>query len=656
MIAALVLIILEFVSFVKFAYFVRCWFLSSHHYVGRRTAMARVSPSSGTRVGDAHATSRLFAQCFAFRVLNAFAVRTYFNADEFWQGPEVAHRFVFGYGHLTWEWERGLRGYAHVTIFAAVFKLAAWLGVDNTFVIAWGPRVAQAAIAGVGDVLTHQLARRWFQSDTAARYATFCSLACWFNWFCAVRTFSNCLEAVLTTGALVYWPWGTPAVGTASDANVSKEDSGKENARKNFGTANRVVAVALAGASCLVRPTAGLYFFPLFLTELIRTDTKIKFLCLECVPILCGTIGAGVAIDFYFSKKVYVAGWNFFLFNVLEGGSAAYGTHAWHWYLTQGYPAVATVFIPIAFFGCLSGRNTTRTIQSSGSSTLKSASKHASPPVSLRGAFWWEPFLVAAYTIAGHSIAKHKEFRFLMPAVPPTLAAAGGCLAVWHRDPAKKWRAKKAVSLILLTQIPAAAYLGWWHQSGTVPAMGMLANFAQNGEVGTGGIFFATPCHQTPFHSFMHQRSRVPVRMHFLECPPASVAGRTEGAPDEADLFFANPGPFLQSKFPLHDEHNAPSHVVMFDGTSRDPGVAQWLDERGFAMKKNLFHAHFAVDRELQARVLIFARQVVDGRAGETLEEELTEELEEDLEEAEQEVAAPERGVGSGDVSHRAEL
>jgi hypothetical protein len=73
-------------------------------------------------------------------------------------------------------------------------------------------------------------------------------------------------------------------------------------------------------------------------------------------------------------------------------------------------------------------------------------------------------------------------------------------------------------------------------------------------------------------------------------------------------------------------------------------------------MKKNLFHAHFAVDRELQARVLIFARQVVDGRAGETLEEELTEELEEDLEEAEQEVAAPERGVGSGDVSHRAEL
>lgn len=35
-----------------------------------------------------------------FRILNALIVRTYFNPDEYWQGPEVAHVLVFGTGML----------------------------------------------------------------------------------------------------------------------------------------------------------------------------------------------------------------------------------------------------------------------------------------------------------------------------------------------------------------------------------------------------------------------------------------------------------------------------------------------------------------------------------------------------------------------------
>ena len=35
-----------------------------------------------------------------FRVLNALCAQTYFVPDEYWQGPEVSHRLVFGYGLL----------------------------------------------------------------------------------------------------------------------------------------------------------------------------------------------------------------------------------------------------------------------------------------------------------------------------------------------------------------------------------------------------------------------------------------------------------------------------------------------------------------------------------------------------------------------------
>lgn len=40
-----------------------------------------------------------------YRLFNRFIVRTYFFADEYFQSIEVAHYWVFGYGHLTWEWE-----------------------------------------------------------------------------------------------------------------------------------------------------------------------------------------------------------------------------------------------------------------------------------------------------------------------------------------------------------------------------------------------------------------------------------------------------------------------------------------------------------------------------------------------------------------------
>lgn len=116
---------------------------------------------------------RLPLELLLFRTANALLIRTSFNPDEYWQSIEVAHRLVFGcvypapaapiaiaarrlpalhcqrwvrrrlaqgaatlapdlltapsglrrYGHLTWEWAAGIRGYVHVLPFAAVFQV-----------------------------------------------------------------------------------------------------------------------------------------------------------------------------------------------------------------------------------------------------------------------------------------------------------------------------------------------------------------------------------------------------------------------------------------------------------------------------------------------------------------------------------------------------
>ena len=158
---------------------------------------------------------------------------------------------------------------------------------------------------------------------------------------------------------------------------------------------------------------------------------------------------------------------------------------------------MATVFAPLAALGCVSG--------------------------TLKGARAWEPFAVAGYCVLGHSLAAHKEFRFLMPALPPTLAAAGGALAAWQTEPKTAWRTRRAVALVLLTQIPAAAYLSWWHQSGTVAAVRHVAALAAAGETRAGGVFFATPCHQHPFHTHAHLQPRA--RADVVPGVPARLGG-----------------------------------------------------------------------------------------------------------------------------------
>lgn len=105
-------------------------------------------------------SKRVLAFCLAFRLVNSILIQTYFNPDEHWQSLEVAHHVVFGYmhcviptscfkissylllylfndwfdwiryGHLTWEWKKGIRSYLHPLIFAFLYKVMAFLHLD----------------------------------------------------------------------------------------------------------------------------------------------------------------------------------------------------------------------------------------------------------------------------------------------------------------------------------------------------------------------------------------------------------------------------------------------------------------------------------------------------------------------------------------------
>jgi len=124
-------------------------------------------------------------------------VWTQFDPDEFWQAHEVAHRLVYGYGHLTWEWTHAIRSHVHVLPFALAMWGLRLLRLDTPTAVAWAPRAVHSIAVGLGGICLLDFSSAYFGSSSAGHFALGCSLCSWFIWFAQVRAHSSSLEATI---------------------------------------------------------------------------------------------------------------------------------------------------------------------------------------------------------------------------------------------------------------------------------------------------------------------------------------------------------------------------------------------------------------------------------------------------------------------------
>lgn len=73
---------------------------------------------------------RVVFAILSVRILSVFLVQTWYVPDEYWQTLEVAHKTAFGYGALTWEWQKGIRSYLYPGVVAALYNLLKFTGLD----------------------------------------------------------------------------------------------------------------------------------------------------------------------------------------------------------------------------------------------------------------------------------------------------------------------------------------------------------------------------------------------------------------------------------------------------------------------------------------------------------------------------------------------
>ena len=461
-----------------------------------------------------HPSATVLACLITLRVVNVFLVQTWFVPDEYWQSLEVAHRLVHGYGYLTWEWKVGIRSYLFPLLFTVFYHVVRLLGLSRfTTVLVLGPRVIEALLSACAEYCFYVFVRTHFTARIAF-WALFglCTSWCW--WYCATRTLTNSFEAAAVCISLHFYCWKQPVFA------------------KRF-----IIFVIITIVTTAVRPTSLTVWLPLYTWFFYRLYQRRGSLSLLFVFIKLSVLSAFVLLLLLAVDRCCYGDWrnvhfNFLQFNLLQNRASFYGSHPWHWYITQGLPITLGTHLPFVFGGL-----------------VVSLMKHQAPSQTvIRSAI-----CVIAFTLFLYSVPGHKEFRFILPLIPFFMLFA----AVFV-DTLNDVKKRFAVILLLSTNIIAVLYTGLVHQSAPLTVIESLG--AELSDEGSSSVLFLLPCHSTPYYSHVHRN----VSMRFLTCEP-DFDGRGAAYVDEADAFYLNPEAWVASNMRLDGCVNLPRFVVLFD-------------------------------------------------------------------------------------------
>ena len=501
---------------------------------------------SSDRVCSVAMDLKIHVVLLCFRLSNAALCKTSFDPDEYWQALEVAHRRVFGYGYLTWEWHTQLRSYIFPLAFELMYRVISLFECRHfsRFLLLICPRLLMAVLAHLTDVYSFKTCRLLF-GRTTALICLYLQVASWFLFYAITRTFINCLETLLLVLAFYVF------------CRLLLSGNGTKECQIRF-----VLLLALIGLVCYLRPTAA-PSIALYLIALLFSPLG----AFHKIILSVGT--TAVVSSILFLTEAYLYGefalplFNFLNLNVVSGVASLYGTHPLHWYLTQCLPVLLLANTPAFVVG------TVLTV------------KNNRPPIKPTKVARLALPILLLINLALLSPVPHKEFRYFLPMLPfcHMLAAVG--ISSTGKTQKRRFLSlcRKVMILLPLTQLPLSFYFGFVHQRGTIRVMDFL--YGHTTEVDR--VLFLMPCHSTPLYSHIHTNAT----LHFLECSPPNYEPL-----DRAALFYRDVIPRTDT---LLSDALGYSYVVCFSVLSDQ--IGSLLAERGFAKKVQLFHTHLPEGR-----------------------------------------------------------
>jgi phosphatidylinositol glycan class B len=332
-----------------------------------------------------------------------------FWPDEIFQSLEQAHRLVFGYGVVPWEFRLGARSWVFPGVIGGLLKLGDLAGLSSGRSLVLLVKTTMALVSLGGIYLSMRLAyvlvllpRRQYASGEALAGRRAALLAGAFGGFFSVSLLlgSRC-SAEMVSGPLLL------AVVILSARS---------------GRARQLAAGALAGFCIHLRYQNGL--IALGIPAIMLSDRRFKdALEYSAAAALFGLLGG--LLDWFTWGKPFHALLKYVWFN-LKKSAYKFGAYPFSYYAKVAWTANGPAILVIVAGLALSVRRT--------------------PKLSA---------LVIAYVLV-HCLVPHKEFRFLMPIVPLalTLAAVGLADALGR----VRYGAPLGAALALV----CAASMGWF--------------------------------------------------------------------------------------------------------------------------------------------------------------------------------------------------
>jgi hypothetical protein len=313
-----------------------------------------------------------------------------------YQSLEPAHRLVFGYGLVAWEFSEGARNWALPGLVAALMQTSRAFGLSEPNGYLHFVRIAFALIGVATAYGVFRLARAaGAEAVHAAAGAALCALAGPLIYF-APKAMSETASALPVVLGLA---WALPA------------DAGRRE---------RILGASLLGAAVLLRLQCAVFCVGLLGILAGRRQWR-------AVAEAAGVLAAW-ALAFGLLDELTWGGWFhsaivYLRFNFIEGKAAQWGTAPASFYLrvlwtSLGPAAVAVLALPLCAFPKARGL-----------------------------------LLTALAFVVLHSATGHKEYRFLLPVLPLFCALAGvGLTVLQQRLP------KGATDVALLATVGAALF------------------------------------------------------------------------------------------------------------------------------------------------------------------------------------------------------
>ncbi|KAI0718303.1 Alg9-like mannosyltransferase family-domain-containing protein [Fomitopsis betulina] len=472
------------------------------------------------------------------RILIALSTRTFFQPDEYFQSLEVAHRAVYGYGHLTWEWltAEPIRSIIYPAINIPVYWLLRLNGLDGTRWLIWGPKILHGTLAAGTDVWLFELTNN-ILGPQYAPVAFFVSLTSFFHALSLSRSISNSLETTLTTIALSQYPWDTTTPPKRQDL-------------RRF--------LATAALACAIRPTNAViwvYMCALLVWRFRRQPRQLFALLLNAAAIGLLVTLAIVLLDSAYYGSPTCTPLNFLRTN-LTYVSEFYGISQWHYYLTQAIPILCTTALPFVIHGAWLATQT------------------SNPKLTaMLGLIVW--------TIGVYSLAGHKEWRFIHPLLPLMHVLAAKSLvdlAPRSRTRSATVHLRKSHRVLLLAILPVTAYVVLFHSRSQIEVMYYLRGLPSED---TRSVGFLMPCHSSPWQAYLHRPDLASLgRLWALGCEPPISGENLTSYKDQTDVFYESPSEYLRTRFPPLVDPGFPPSVMPYTlpGTTLPEGT-NWQHE-----------------------------------------------------------------------------